>query len=193
MGIDPNIVWSPNNQFIAVTNTSVAGLFVVNPLSQEIISLVEPDVFCEFTWSPNGQKVAFYEGFGSSFNSISSASLYLWDSNSLTTTLVSQAERISQPVWLPDNSGLAVGFLDRGTGGLLLVDALTGVSYKLLQMTDVTKIAPLSWSPDGEWLLFLSYQQNESGLYLIHRSGQGIHKLLDTTETVDPFTAFWLP
>lgn len=187
------ISWSPDSHWLISTKGYNKGLFAVKADSQEIVELVDFDFFSSPSWSLDSQHLAFTQSTISDLGTFENSTLSLWDSETREITIVSEAVYFSPAIWSPDNSSLIVSFLERGTGGLLLVDSINRTSHKLFQLTGVTKITPLSWSPDGEWLLFLSYQQDESGLYLIHRSGQGIHQLLDTTGTVDPFTVFWLP
>jgi Tol biopolymer transport system component len=49
----------------------------------------------------------------------------------------------------------------------------------------------LQWSPDGEWISFLSEGETGWDIYVIKRNGTGLRKLTDTFET--EFQERWCP
>lgn len=187
-GYDSFIGWSPNSQWLASTISRNAGLFVVNPNSSEIVNLVSSDYSSQFVWSPDGQLLAFTQNVLRT-----SSSLQLWDSNSQTITLLTEAVSTSKMVWSSDSSSFAVGYVKEKTGGIWVIDVLTNAVRELAQFDNAIKIAPLSWSPNGQWLLFFHEQESSAGLYLIHREGGEIYLLQETTNTYEPYNIFWLP
>jgi Tol biopolymer transport system component len=49
------------------------------------------------------------------------------------------------------------------------------------------------WSPDGQWLLFLSAQDDPIGLYLINNEGGEPYLFLEITGRNLPYDIYWLP
>ena len=88
---------------------------------------------------------------------------------------------------------ITVGYMNEEESGMLAFNPETGDYQQLLQGNLEIETHPFVWSPDGEWLLFSQIHSEESGLYLIHRSGGEAYLFLDTTETFAPYSIVWLP
>lgn len=178
---DQNIIWSPNSQWIALTETfNKRGLSVVNTNNHEIIELSPLDEFVFFAWEPSGQQLAF-----SRRNTLS-----LWDANSLEVNPLASMDALGSPTWSPDGGTIAVGFTEGEQSGLLFVNPANGSQAKLeLGMFANQPI----WSPDGKWLLFSSELDDRTGLYMVHKD-EGIPFLfLETTGRKEPYNIYWLP
>jgi Tol biopolymer transport system component len=182
------LVWSPDSEWLASTILYFKGLFLVNRNTKEIVELVEQDFFSVPVWSSDGQWLAFTQSTRRTHSS-----LFVWNADTRMTKFVNEANDISPAVWLPNSSSFAVGLVNENEGGLYLVDAATGMPHEMLKQDCITKLQPLSWSPDGEWLLFLAAQSDETGIYLIHRNGGEVYTVLDTGDAYEPYAVIWLP
>jgi dipeptidyl aminopeptidase/acylaminoacyl peptidase len=178
---DLGIIWSPDSQWIALTETfDKRGLSIVNANSHEIMELAPSDEFVFFAWDPSGQQLAFTH----------ENTLSLWNATSLEVTPLASMDALGFPSWSPDGIAIAVGFAEGEQSGLLFVNPADESQIKLeLGMFANQPI----WSPDGKWLLFSSELDNRTGLYLVHKN-DGIPSLfLETTDRKDPYNIYWLP
>lgn len=182
------LVWSSHSEWLASTTQLTAGLFLINRHTKEIVELVEQDFFSVPVWSPDGQWLAFTQSTRRTHSS-----LFVWNAKTRMTEFVNEANDISPAVWLPNSSSFAVGLVNDNEGGLYLVDAATGIPQEMLKQDSIAKIQPLSWSPDGEWLLFLAAQSDKTGMHLIHRSGGEAYTVLVMDTTNVPYAVIWLP
>ena len=68
---------------------------------------------------------------------------------------------------------------------------LLGVEKKRVELIIDFPATHLQWSPDGEWISFLSQGDAGWDIYIIKRDGTGLKKLTDTPET--EFQERWCP
>jgi Tol biopolymer transport system component len=156
-------VWSPDNQWLACTNQGGFYLFLFNTSTGQEIQLMEPDHYSAETWSPAASQLAYTEYERESAHSI----LWLWNNATETTHQLFTGDSISKPIWSPDGSKLFISYHStEETAQLLILDAITGSTQDLELPSDMQPFRPISWSPDGEWLLF-------SGIYTPRQNGVG--------------------
>lgn len=115
--------WSPDGSRIAFVDwgeegaTGTAGIFVVDADGTDRRVLVDgrdvgPDASWGLSWSPDGSRLAFAVGTGSS--SPPRGSVYLVDADGSGLQEVTSPGEASWPVWSPDGSRLAFVCLPRG-------------------------------------------------------------------------------
>jgi Tol biopolymer transport system component len=182
-----NVIWSPDSQWLATNLTSGVGLNLINSQTSEIVSLVSGDTFAIPAWSPGGTKLAYIQG------TRDNTELRLWEPADPTSkSLVNLGSYLKTPVWSPDNSHLAVAFLENGIAGLQLVQADTGESETLTPMENIISFEVISWSPNSQWLLVFAAQEDKSCLYIVSRADGNRHCVLDSTATLNPFAVSWI-
>lgn len=118
--------------------------------------------------------------------------LLFWDLQSSSPVVVTQATHLFRPVWSSDTLSVAVGFLQDTEGGLFVIDTASYDVQEIVHLENVKRLYPIDWSPDNQWLLFFSEQEDSAGLYIVHRNEGKPYLLQDTTGTFEPFKAFWL-
>lgn len=172
--------WSPNNQWFAFTRNGSNYLAVMEMETRAIIPLITGLVPSYPTWSPDSRWLAFWQ----------ESSLMLWDSQTQTSRELAIITPIGPPFWSPDGSQIAVSFLEGEQAGILLITPDDN-SEKRLNLTALPEL--ISWSPDGEWLLFLLEQESEPGLFVVSTEHDYLYQVLDSSGVVPPYDVVWLP
>ncbi|HJR78450.1 MAG TPA: S9 family peptidase [Anaerolineales bacterium] len=73
---------------------------------------------------------------------------------------------------------------------VVLLEIETGNSITLFGKPSVRALSP-KWSPDGQWIAFITQQTEHDELYLIQPNGEGLHQLTKAGEDVAQFD--WSP
>jgi Tol biopolymer transport system component len=155
-----------------------------------------PGIF--LTWSPKGQFLQF-DGGGEDTR------LYLFDSSERTVSVISPGPITSlaylgKPSWSPDSeqfvAAMRVDLLLQGEEGYnLFVYTVSTQKYERLTTNPYSDSYP-AWSPDGQWISFFRYVEDERGcgplfpshyppgcnqveLYVIHPDGSALTRLLE--------------
>ncbi len=118
-----------------------------------------------------------------------------------TITQLISSETMTSPIWSPDGKTIAASSLAEGASTIHLVTITDGKIDEVFSSNEIRIDELLSWSPDNQWLLFsgsqiLAEQDQQTGIFLIHRSGYPVHFLLETqspTVNIPPKNFFWLP
>ena len=186
------IAWSPDGTWLASNIRIGAGLFVINPETLESIDLVTTEFASSFVWSPDGKRLAYAQTEFSG-NTVVNSPIHLWNVTTRESQIIQEFKKTTGLLWSPDSETLAVGALDHDSAELTLIESNTKNSYILLEEQTEASFVPLTWSPDGTWLLFFKKQAENTGLYVIHRDGGEPYLLLNTTETGEPYAVSWLP
>lgn len=144
-----------------------------------------------FSWSPDGQAVAFYGDDG----------IMVMEANGLNprraSDLVSPPCPFWPPLWSPDGSTLAVathngagkaycnGWSDDAFVGtdIYLIDVASGTTRPLLSDGSLGNIDP-AWSPDGRYLAFVSNRSGSSEIWVVSVDGSGLHQLTNAGQYV---------
>lgn len=160
-GNSETVQWSPNSEWLLSSIWSVSkGLFVVNVLSQETLTVVDADYFSLFAWSPDNQYLAYGQGTRNDITRVFDSSILLWNTDTRTSQLlIPEIQTKSQVIWTPDGTQLVIGHLtnEDQTLALSLIDINTGQMTTLWQSSSIDPnsfVNPIGWSPDGQWLLF---------------------------------------
>ncbi|MBX3058674.1 MAG: hypothetical protein KF770_19585 [Anaerolineae bacterium] len=190
--ITPNdVIWSPDSNWLVLNQLSGEGLSLINLQTNEQVLLGTDFVgnpAWSSTWTPDGSQLAYMQG------SRDSVDLYLWDANSQTSRLVAhQGHHINLPVWSLQGNYLAIGSEEAGTAKLLVYEVETGELRTLTDLDNVQEFEILSWSPDERWLLFFGASEKQSCLYLVDTENGNTYCAVDSTGTLNPFEAHWVP
>lgn len=139
------------------------------------------------TWSPNGSKIAFVSGYGSTYN------VYTVDGSGIRN-LTNQIDNVnSWPSWSPNSSQIAFAST-RGTGGqqVYTMDQFGGSQTQFTNVSGGSAWSP-RWSPDGNKIAYVS---NETGSEYIYTrdcaSPRTITKITAPTY-YDCYPWFWSP
>jgi TolB protein len=175
-GVDTQPSWSPDGSQIIYTSCSDD--------SHCYISIMDADGSNPHTlsntnasfprWSPDGGQIVF--AAGKILNTMNA-------DGTNVRVITNQAQLIYSPVWSPDGSQIA--FLTRKTSdGPVEVDVIDkdGRNQRSLTAGYYVVYGGLSWSPDGQKLLFTmngdgSSTHGASQLYIVNADGSGLQKL----------------
>lgn len=205
-------LWSPNSEWVLSNGTSSTGLIVVNVATQEVLKLVDAGHLLSATWSPDSQYLAYSQSQRNDVTDIYNTSILLWNTETQSSRQIITEIQASGLVlmWSPDGTQLVMEhFADEGQTLIFsLIDINTGQLTTLWQSSffadSSSSVYPISWSPDGQWLLFFAQEAGKTGLseifnagvYIVHRSGGEPILLLNTaneqTQTFHPYGFYWL-
>ena len=177
------ITWSADSQWLAFTNTFEQGLFLANMDSMAVVQLGDLNTRCLPAWSSKSLSIAYTCG----------NTLFLWDTDTQVSEETVSGDAIGMPAWSPDGSAIVVSMVVGKQKGLLLIDPNEG-SQQFLSTTDIATPSlwpPIIWSPDGEWLLYLSEQSDRTGYYVTGKSNNRTYLILDTTGLMTPQDLIW--
>jgi hypothetical protein len=190
-------IWSSDSQWLACGNLGRSNLSLFNTSTQQQIQLMEPDHYSAEAWSPITPQLAFTEYERESPYSI----LWLWDSTILTTRQLFTGDSISKPIWSPDGSELFISYHStEETAHLKLINTITGNSQDLRLPDDIQPFRPLSWSSDGEWVIFTGIYtpaqegvvvKNHYGLFILNRNSNISYLVYDMGEE-NIYRGYWL-
>lgn len=122
-------------------------------------------------WAPDGQHIVFISNFSGE------AQIYIIDAlNPNTNPLISLTEQnyyhldyLRQPSWSPDGKYILFSASD----GIYVVSVDGNTLTKVTEGANITP--PLHWSPDGQWIGFLSNTVSSTiGLFIIRPNGNDL-------------------
>jgi serine/threonine protein kinase/Tol biopolymer transport system component len=149
-------------------------------------------------WSPDGTRIAF-----NSFPDSGNSAIWVIEADGSGLTKVVDIGRNGRPSWSPDSKRLVFngihqdtnenGELDAGDHWDLFVINADGSQEANLTSTPEYDEVVSAWSPDGDWIVFVSMRADSNGdgqvngndngdLYLIHPDGSGLKALTETPE-----------
>jgi hypothetical protein len=149
-------------------------------------------------WSPDGSRIAF-----NSFPDSGNSAIWVIGEDGSGLTKVVDLGRNGRPFWSPDSERLVFNGVHEDTNGDDKVDAndhwdlfvinADGSQEKNLTSSPEYDDVVGAWSPDGDWIVFVSMRadSNEDGqvngndngdLYLIHPDGSGLKALTRTPD-----------
>ncbi len=183
-----NPLWSPDGKTILFI--SPRGLMKLEIEGGNGIEMAPSGRFEDPQWSPDGSMIA-YRRWDEDPDGMQRPVLYLAeaDGGKRYRTFYSIKEGIQEYCWSP-----------RGNELVLLAGRKPPRPNTLYRMeVEGKKVEPiidfpsthLQWSPDGEWISFLSEGEAGWDIYIIKRDGTGLKKLTDTPET--EFQESWCP
>jgi hypothetical protein len=166
--------WSPDGQWLAFSYDFSQGLSLVNINTFEVLILQEPDSYVFPDWSEDSQWLTFVDG----------SSLFLWSANTFEVQELANAAYIWNPAWSPDG-------IQGEEIGLLIIEPGSNSQRRL--NLNLRVLGQPIWSLDSQWIVFYGEMSNQTGLYIVHSSDEGLFSLLDTTGTNKPYDFVWLP
>ncbi len=183
-----NPMWSPDGKTILFT--SPRGLIKVDIEDGKEMQIAPHGRFEDLQWSPDGSTIA-YRRWDQDPDGMQRPVLYLVeaDGGKRYRTFHSIKEGIQEYRWSPWRNEL-----------VLLSGREPPMPNTIYRMeVEVRKILPiidfpatnLQWSPNGEWISFLSRGEKGWDIYIIKSDGTGLKKVTDTPET--EFQESWCP
>lgn len=184
--------WSPDGTQIAfISNRSgTPEIFVVNvnggtPRQITRSALGEQSEALTPAWSPDGGRIAYISDYKSSALMLRVVDL---NGRELFTyrDMDADAEAVS-PSWSGDGR-LAFGVNGDGYADIIVLDANNWNNSQSITSINDVRLRALSWSPNGQELVYVSGNRRNATISVINVSGQGIRQLL-SNETI--LTASW--
>lgn len=117
-----------------------------------------------FSWSPDGQQIAFMIGRGMS------NPLYLMSADGHNKRLVTWIGYTNKSVWAPDSQQLVFSQLNPYRDQLYIVSVDAGEPRRLTD--DSTSDGIPLWSPDGQYIAYLASVSNQAVLTITSVDGQ---------------------
>ena len=194
MNISPSI--SPDGKYVAyISSKNVLSLdiFIVETLTGRIIRKIESSSFGSHvdsysfletagTWSPDGQKLALViQTKGRNKLSIIDIANGNKDSFELK-----EVDSFTNPAWSPDGNSIVVSGLMNGESDLYLYN-LKEKTVRNLTKDSFSDLQP-TWSPDGEWIYFVSDRGSKNTR--LEKASNGISRINIETLTVENFDFF---
>jgi Tol biopolymer transport system component len=141
-----------------------------------------------FTWSPDGQRIAFTAGYAFEVGQSSGCSLAVFDTNDGSLGCLFQNGPTIAPAWSPDGSRIAfwssnsaMNIMDLKSKTITKVPNITGTVYD-----------SLSWSQDSSSIAFVSDRDGNYEIYKVKVNGDYLINNL-TNNPSDEWSPEWSP
>lgn len=161
-------VWSPDGGHIALSIGR--DLHLLSRDGAILATLSTRDDPRAFTWSPDGERLAFVDGAGG---------LSLYDVADDSIAPLYHDDDIAAPAWSPD--GRHVAFIAQERGELIALDMIDGGRYRLAEIDGhrMDSIRQFVWSPRGGALLAERYDEriSDGAVYVVAADGAWAHEL----------------
>ncbi|TVR21495.1 MAG: hypothetical protein EA396_08055 [Anaerolineaceae bacterium] len=176
------VVWSPDGRYIALAVGRDLHLLSRDGTPLWILQI--RDGPRAFTWSPDGERLAFVNGAGG---------LSLYDiAGDSVEPLYHDGYRLDAPAWSPD--GRYIAFIEGARGELMALDMIDGGSHRLAEIDGhrMDVISRFNWSPDGGALLSerAVHRVGEGSVYVVAADGAWAHALSERGIIIAPV---WSP
>jgi TolB protein len=185
-----NPTWPPDGKSILFV--SPRGLMKMEIEAMKEMEMAPPGRLEDPQWSPDGFMIA-YRRWDQDPDGTRRPVLYLVgaDGGKRYRTFYSIKEGIHEYRWSPRGNELVllVGRKPPRPNTIYLLE----VEEKKVRLQPIIDFPAthLQWSPDGEWISFISEGEAGWDIYVIKRDGTGLRKLTDTPET--EFQERWCP
>ena len=151
------LYWSPDSQQLSFLTTggSESGLvlYMVPPQGGEaqVLGIDQPFYW---DWSPDSHSILIHTGGTTLFNPNARLALLSLDGELTETELQLQPLTFQAPAWSPDGEKFLLAAESENEGSGLLLTDTNGEVLSVLSPVD-DSIA-FSWSPDGDWVAYIS-------------------------------------
>jgi Tol biopolymer transport system component len=181
-----NPLWSPDGQ--AILLMSPRGLVKVVIGTGNEIEIAPPGRLEAPQWSADGSMIA-YRKWEEDLDGMQRPVLYVVQANGKKHYRTAMKEGIQEQSWSPRGNELVLlaGRKPPRPNTLYLLE----VGQKKIEPLIDFPAGHLQWSPDGDFISFLSRGKTGWDIYVIKRDGTGLRKLTDTPET--EFQECWCP
>jgi Tol biopolymer transport system component len=183
-----SIVWSPVENKILVTAGDVgmgrAQVYVLDIDTEQKDVLVDVDYgdIVESTWSPDGKYVLLVAREGS----VGNGAAGLWKLDVENNSLEYMVDAGSS-AWVPDGKSIASFFFERpNMMSLRLIEVDTKNVTRIYETTDMKYSFGLSWSFDGQNLVFALGRDDPGNLYTINLPTRKVLQITEHVRTSDP-------
>ncbi len=182
-GDDQSPVWSPDGTWIAFSSDrdGDSEIYVMRADGTDLRQLTDnTSIDSKPSWSPDGAKIAFDSGWGYGRD------IFVMDADGANQELLVDVEG-GWPAWSPD--GTRIAYFDRveGTSEIYVVN-VDGTGRARLTLNSVGDWEP-SWSPDGEWVLYVSGQVPD--VFMVRADGGEPYRL--TNDSFEDWSPAWRP
>ena len=166
-------IWSPDYSelaFIDKVNDKHQDIFIYDISNKQVENITANSTWASFPdWSPDGKHLAYHTVDGGSH------SILVYD---LLTkekrTLCLYEKNLSAPVWSPDGKKIAVIQWDDEISQVALCDIATGELTVLTNFTESGLGYPLLWSPNGRYLSYIFYENDDNSSLMVFDLDQQI-------------------
>jgi dipeptidyl aminopeptidase/acylaminoacyl peptidase len=181
-----NPLWSPDGK--AILLMSPRGLVKVEIETGNEIEIAPPRRLETPQWSPDGSMIA-YRTWEENLDGMQRPVLNVVYADGKKHYRTAMKEGIQEHIWSPRGNELVLlaGRKPPGPNTLYLLE----VGRKKIEPLIDFPARNLQWSPDGEWISFLSRGKTGWDICVIKRDGTGLRKLTQTPET--EFQECWGP
>ena len=183
--------WSPDGKQIAFfhfDDVSLRGLYIMGSSGEGLFSPVQSSGgYSAPHWTPNSEWIT-YESLGTR----TAIFRIRRDGSQIETLYDTPADDFlaTQAGWSPAGTGIVVHVAEAYEQVIHHVQPAEG-SEQVISPSDIFSSSAI-WSPDGEWIAYVSYQRDFNDVYRVRPDGSGTEQLT-STPNINETNLFWSP
>jgi len=185
------VLWSENRDKSTVYAVDIGCLEEEYPCIGNVIKLFEVnDFIMGVDWSPNGQMVAF-EGIGAD----KKTDIFIADWNGENIKNITEKERSDVlPIWSPDGNYLVFTSCPIERCLVFLAATVNFTPTEILTNINNFSLRAMDWSPDGEKLVLIAYDENGTmQIFISNLDGTEFIQLTATDPFIDNLSPSFSP
>ncbi|MCL4869596.1 MAG: hypothetical protein KJ063_11550 [Anaerolineae bacterium] len=188
--------WAPNGKWVALKYPSAHEFLFINSETLAVESIFLEGLINQLVWNPIDAVLLLHE-----YTEVRSRIL-LFDPELSVFELVSELPTdvtVDYLGWSPDGETITYLFKKGKVASLYSLAREAEIAQKIWQSEDVGRFNFSGWSPDYQWILIFSGQQDmythdeHATIEVVHKDGRATYELYETTGFHDPYGFFWLP